>query len=264
MDDLSLSAMIVGIVFSWTVGLAPPMLIRYLWVRAPLENWPAVGVCLLFCVVNFGWSSVLGGAGSSHGALLLVALASYGILRKDHSSWPVAARVSAGDPASASAIPADRAVAHVVANIEQISANDDAKTRPVVSAAHAEPAGDEQFFAIALKELEAGRAAPGLWAKCFAEADGDENKARARYLSARSARLNAESERTQGRNDDTWGFAQASLEECLAFLSVAAYRVERTGSGYRIQSKGGLGSPIVLKDLPEVRMFVERNIAGAV
>lgn len=259
MNDPGIGAMIAGIVFSWVVALTPPVLIRYLWVKAPLGNWPAAGLCFLFSVVNFGWSSVLGGAGRSYGALLLAALASYWILRKDHCSRSAAA----GDPAPASAIPADRAVARVVADVEPMRANDDARAKPVGSAANAAPASDERFFAIALKELDAGRAEPGLWAKCFAEADGDENKARARYLSARSARLIAEYERTQSRNDDTWRFAQASLEECLAFLSVAAYRVERTGSGYRIQSTGGLGSPIVLKDLPEVRMFVEKNIAGA-
>lgn len=263
MHDLSVGAMIVGIVFSWIVGLTPPLLIRYAWVKAPLGNRPAAGLCLAFWVINYGWSSVLDGADRSYGALLLVAFASYWILRKGHASPSAAARATAADPAPKSAMSADSPVARVAADVEPASANDSAQANAVGVAANAQPASDEQFFATALEELDAGRAAPGLWAKCFAEADGDQNKARARYLSARSARLHAQSEQQRSRDDEAWRFAQASLEECLAFLSVAAYNVERTGAGYRIQSTGGLGSPIVLKDLPEVRMFVEKNIAGA-
>ena len=263
MRDLGVGAMIVGIVFSWVIGLTPPLLIRYSWVKAPLGNWPAAGLCLVFWVINFGWSAVLGGADRSYGALLLVAFASYWILRNDHFSGSAAARATAADPTPKSAMSADNAVARVAADVEPASANDSAQGSAVGAAANAGSASDEQFFATALEELDAGRAAPGLWAKCFAEADGDENKARARYLSARSARLNAESEQQRCRNHEAWHFAQASLEECLAFLSVAAYNVERTGAGYRIQSTGGQGSPIVLKDLPEVRMFVEKNVAGA-
>lgn len=242
MHDLSVSAMIVGIALSWVVGLTPPLLIRYVWLKAPLGNWPAAGLCLLLWIINFGWSSVLGGAGRAYGALSLVAFASYWILRKDRSPRSSAARGSG--------------------NMEPSSAHDGAAAKKAGAAANAEPASDEQFFAMALEELEAGRAARGLWAKCFAEAEGDESKARARYLSARSARLNAESAQQRRKDDDAWRFAQASLEECLAFLSVAAYNVERTDAGYRIQSANGLGSPIVLKDLPEVRMFVENRVAG--
>jgi hypothetical protein len=49
--------------------------------------------------------------------------------------------------------------------------------------------GDEQFFDAAFQELNSGNRVQGLWAKCFAEADGEENKAKARYLSARSKQL---------------------------------------------------------------------------
>jgi formylglycine-generating enzyme required for sulfatase activity len=51
---------------------------------------------------------------------------------------------------------------------------------------------DEELFAIALQELNSGNSVQGLWAKCFAEADGDENKTKARYLSARAGQLGAE------------------------------------------------------------------------
>ena len=51
---------------------------------------------------------------------------------------------------------------------------------------------DEEFFAIAFQEVNSGNTVQGLWAKCFAEADGDENKTKARYLTARAGQLGAE------------------------------------------------------------------------
>ena len=51
---------------------------------------------------------------------------------------------------------------------------------------------DEEFFAIAFQEVNSGNTVQGLWAKCFAETDGDENKTKARYLTARSGQLGAE------------------------------------------------------------------------
>ena len=51
---------------------------------------------------------------------------------------------------------------------------------------------DEEFFAIAFQEVNSGNTVQGLWAKCFAETDGDENKTKARYLSARASQLGAE------------------------------------------------------------------------
>ena len=51
---------------------------------------------------------------------------------------------------------------------------------------------DEEFFAIAFQEVNSGNTVQGLWAKIFAETDGDENKTKARYLSARAGQLEAE------------------------------------------------------------------------
>ena len=58
---------------------------------------------------------------------------------------------------------------------------------------------DEQFFDAAFQELNSGNRVQGLWAKCFAEADGDDAKARAAYIRLRVARLMAayEAERAE-------------------------------------------------------------------
>ncbi|MBF0255472.1 MAG: hypothetical protein HQL47_03210, partial [Gammaproteobacteria bacterium] len=43
----------------------------------------------------------------------------------------------------------------------------------------------EEFYATALSEVECDKRKLGLWSKCFAECDGDENKAKARYINNR-------------------------------------------------------------------------------
>jgi len=53
---------------------------------------------------------------------------------------------------------------------------------------------DDKLYAEAAAELEGGNRNDGLWAKCFAECDGDENKAKALYLKTRVERLKEEAE----------------------------------------------------------------------
>ena len=51
---------------------------------------------------------------------------------------------------------------------------------------------EEQFYERAAAELSEQRTSPGLMAKAFSEADGDERKAGARYLKLRVAQMDAE------------------------------------------------------------------------
>lgn len=51
------------------------------------------------------------------------------------------------------------------------------------------PEPSEAAWTIALDEYEAGKKSQGLWAKCFAQAAGDEQKAKASYLEARAREL---------------------------------------------------------------------------
>lgn len=43
----------------------------------------------------------------------------------------------------------------------------------------------DDAWAQALAEVESGARQPGLWARCFAQAEGDENKAKAAYIAER-------------------------------------------------------------------------------
>jgi hypothetical protein len=51
------------------------------------------------------------------------------------------------------------------------------------------PNHEEELYAQAAAELEDGNRDEGLWAKCFAECDGEENRAKARYIKTRAERL---------------------------------------------------------------------------
>ena len=51
------------------------------------------------------------------------------------------------------------------------------------------PNHEEELYAQAAAELEDGNRDEGLWAKCFAECDGEENRAKARYIKTQAERL---------------------------------------------------------------------------
>jgi len=53
------------------------------------------------------------------------------------------------------------------------------------------PEDDAQFYKKAYEELEDGKADKSLWAKTFAQSDGDENKAKALYIKSRVKTLKA-------------------------------------------------------------------------
>lgn len=77
-----LITIIFSFVFTWGIGLAPPLVIRYVLHKRPLEIWPAIGVCAFFWFFNIVLFSALGSRSKTHGALALIAFVSYWILRK--------------------------------------------------------------------------------------------------------------------------------------------------------------------------------------
>jgi len=56
---------------------------------------------------------------------------------------------------------------------------------------------EEQFYAYAAEELRKDKCSPGLMAKAFSEAEGDEKKADALYIKLRVIQLKAAFERVQ-------------------------------------------------------------------
>ncbi len=72
----------VSIVLTWGIGLAPPLVIRYAILKRPMNKWPAIGTCAAFWFFNIILFTALGSKSKSHAALTFVAFVSYWILRK--------------------------------------------------------------------------------------------------------------------------------------------------------------------------------------
>jgi hypothetical protein len=67
----------------------------------------------------------------------------------------------------------------------------DATSRDSIFDKELSDAEEEAMYEIAAKELTESTYQKGLWAKCFSEADGEENKAKALYLRRRAEFLKA-------------------------------------------------------------------------
>ncbi|MBC8427216.1 MAG: hypothetical protein H8E00_01010 [Deltaproteobacteria bacterium] len=87
----SLLTLIISGILTWGIGLSPPLLLRFVILRRPImsKGW-VVGIVALFWLTNIVVFTALGSTNKTHGALLLVALVSYGILRKGAKKQKVA------------------------------------------------------------------------------------------------------------------------------------------------------------------------------
>jgi len=79
-------SLIISALLTWGVGLLPPILIRFIFVRKPLSKKVAIILVSIFWFLNLGFFIAIGSQSKSHTALFLVALASYYILRKGHKN----------------------------------------------------------------------------------------------------------------------------------------------------------------------------------
>lgn len=119
----------------------------------------------------------------------------------------------------------------------------------------AEMLPEEQLWATAIAEFEGSSRRPGLWAKCYAEAQGDEVKAKVAYLNARVDELKVEDE--QRVLDVFHACEVAAEEERLAGLA-AEQRV------YELQPKGicpncGTVCPLTSKSCPQCKASFEQD-----
>jgi hypothetical protein len=70
----------MNLVLTWSLGLMPPLLLRFLIFRRPLGKWPAGSIVALLWVGNLLFFTALGSQSRTHGALVLVAIAAFFIL----------------------------------------------------------------------------------------------------------------------------------------------------------------------------------------
>jgi len=86
---------------------------------------------------------------------------------------------------------------------------------------------DEQVYASVLSELESGEIRNGVWAKAFADSDGDENKAKAAYI---RLRVQQEFYRASQNNDaDTTADSPSYFNEA----GNQTFRIEQGGDTVR-------------------------------
>ncbi len=74
--------LIVSAILTWGIGLTPPLLIRFAFLRRPISKGWAIGIVAFLWVINIVFFTAIGSQSKTHAALFLVAWASYAILRK--------------------------------------------------------------------------------------------------------------------------------------------------------------------------------------
>jgi hypothetical protein len=84
--DSLIAALLVSLVITWGVGLAPPVFLRFVWPAVPFGRWRAIAVVGGLWMFNLLLFSAMGSQSRSHTALVFVAVVSYFILRKDATS----------------------------------------------------------------------------------------------------------------------------------------------------------------------------------
>jgi hypothetical protein len=102
---------------------------------------------------------------------------------------------------------------------------------------------EEEVYAEALAELKSASPRPGLWAKAFAESDGNENKSQALYI---RLRVQAELERRRREQAAAQELgSEIARQKAEAFsalieqLRLNGYRAERAGDGWRVHEPLG-------------------------
>lgn len=86
MNDLTSLDIILSLIFTWVIGLLPPLLIRFVFLKRPIAKWPAIGICSFFWFCNVALFIALGSKSKTHAVLWLIAWISYLILRRENKA----------------------------------------------------------------------------------------------------------------------------------------------------------------------------------
>lgn len=82
------SMLLLPLLITWGIGLAPPLLVRFALLRQPMNKPAAIGFVVLFWIVNLVIFTALESENKTHGVLVLIGCASYAILRIGASASP--------------------------------------------------------------------------------------------------------------------------------------------------------------------------------
>ncbi len=200
----------------WSVGLAPPLLIRFVLIRRPIADGWALGVATLFWILNFAILTTFDGQREIHGALILVAIVSYLILtagKKENA--PALSRSSSREPIAGSSdtVATNQTVSNKKSGESSKSAS---LAEPADRVCKPEPVKPEiprskerglspsedeaelRRYDMAWRELESGDTHRGLWGRAFVKAEGDEKKTKVQYLKDRTEFL----KKVEGRQEE--------------------------------------------------------------
>ena len=72
MYEMTASTIFASILLTWGIGLLPPVLIRYVFLKRPIGKLPAAVTSMLFWLANLVIFSILGSQSKTHTALALI------------------------------------------------------------------------------------------------------------------------------------------------------------------------------------------------
>jgi hypothetical protein len=83
--NYTIPMLVISIVLTWGGGLLIPALIRYVFIRRPINKFPAIVIVIFLYFIQFIVWTALGS--TRHTALIFVAFVSYYILNKGYKNW---------------------------------------------------------------------------------------------------------------------------------------------------------------------------------
>lgn len=82
--EMPLTYLIISFILTWVIGLSVPLLLRYVFLRRPINKTPAIIIVVILLFLQLALWISLGSTNKSHVVLYLIALVSYNILRKGY------------------------------------------------------------------------------------------------------------------------------------------------------------------------------------
>lgn len=82
MTENTIWMLLLSFLITWSIGLVPPLFIRFVFLRRLIEKWPAIGIAVLFLFLNLVLFITIGSENKTHAVLYIIAWVSYIILRK--------------------------------------------------------------------------------------------------------------------------------------------------------------------------------------
>ena len=124
-----------------------------------------------------------------------------------------------------------------------------AASKPAVVAGHMEPpplqkkentpaVNDDAFYDEVAKEMQENRLVPGVWTRAFAEADGDENRAKAIYIKLRVTKLSANYRQQKEVTQSEGAISQETSEEDQQAKAFAQWQSEEKDLSPRVDMDG--------------------------